>query len=70
MYIYGLQSDHNHQDRLVLMTPDLPHVIQLVDVIIQAANEGKQQHHLDNYPVQWTVNSQHSDLYLAPSGPT
>ena len=33
------------------MTPDLPHVIQLVDVIIQAANEGKQQHHLDNYPV-------------------
>ena len=33
------------------MTPDLPHVIQLVDVIIQAANEGKQQHHLDSYPV-------------------
>ena len=32
----------------ITITPDLPDVIELVDIIIQAADEGKQQHHLDH----------------------
>ena len=31
---------------IIIIIDVLPHVIELVDIVIQTADEGKQQHHL------------------------
>ena len=45
-------TNHPHHSLVLICRSDLPDVIELVDVVIQAADEGEQQHHLDKSPVE------------------
>ena len=62
-------TNHPHHSLVLICRSDLPDVIELVDVVIQAADEGEQQHHLDSRGQRTVRTEIYFIFYLAASSP-